>query len=157
MNAELVKVRFSLEQDEDGWPPATSEGVWAEPLGGDRYRISNTPWWVRGLSYDDVVEARADSDGILWATRKITFSGRLTVRVIPLREGPLAGSERAVLDAFTDLGVGGEIAGHGYRIVALDIPPDADFRAIVARLRAGQADGSWAYEEACVTDEWLAL
>jgi hypothetical protein len=30
-NEDQVKVRFELEQDEDGWPPVRSEGIWATP------------------------------------------------------------------------------------------------------------------------------
>jgi hypothetical protein len=153
----LVRVRFQLEQDDDGWPPARSEGLWAEPLGNDHYRIDNTPWFVRSLAAEDVVEAHADDDGTLWASRVVRHSGRMTVRVIPYRRGPLRGQVDPVLEAFAELGVAGEGAGPRWHVVALDIPPDADHRAILARLRAGAVDGSWAYEEGCVTDEWLAL
>jgi hypothetical protein len=58
-----------------------------------------------------------------------------------------------VLEAFADLGVRGESAAPAYEIAALDIPPEADLRAIVARLRAG----GYSYEEACVTAEWRDL
>jgi hypothetical protein len=154
----LVKVRFSLPEDDDeGWPPVTSEGLWAEPLGGDRYRIDNTPWFARNLSAHDIVEALADDDGVLWATKKVRSSGRLTVRVIPLGAGPLGGDLQAVLDTFADLQVVGEGAAPAFHIVALDIPADADHREIVSRLRAGEENGSWEYEEGSVTDEWLAL
>jgi hypothetical protein len=44
-----------------------------------------------------------------------------------------------------------------FGVVALDIPPDADHRAVKDLLRVGEADGRWGYEEACVTDAWLAL
>ena len=151
------KVRFALEPDADGWPPVTSEGLWAEPLGAGRYRVDNTPWFVRNLSADDVVVATPDAEGVLWATRRIHFSGRMTVRVIPYRRGPLMGDLQAVLDTFAELGVTGEGAEPAYPIVALDIPADADLAPIVARLRRGHANGLWDYEEASVTDEWLEL
>lgn len=40
-------------------------------------------------------------------------------------------------------------------IVALDIPPEADLRAVKELLRTGEADGRWDYEEGCVTEAWL--
>lgn len=52
-----VKVRFALERDEDGWPPAESEGLWAELVESDLYRLDNTPWFVRGVAAGDVVQA----------------------------------------------------------------------------------------------------
>lgn len=70
----LVKLRFALDVDADGWPPVGSEGVWAEPLGCDRYRIRNTPWFVQDLAVDDVVTAEEDADGILWAGDWVSWS-----------------------------------------------------------------------------------
>ena len=150
----LVKVRFKLDQDEDGWPPVTSEGLWAEPLGEEKYRINNTPWFVRNLAADDVVIAVPAADGVLWATGRVQWSGRFTLRVIPAREGPLGGDLRAVVDAFKPFGVSGEGARQ-YGIVALDVPPDADLSSIKRLLRAGEADSRWDYEEGCIDDAWI--
>ncbi|MEV6281360.1 hypothetical protein [Kribbella sp. NPDC051770] len=41
-DVQHVKVRFELEPDEDGWPPASSEGLWAVPVGEDRVRLDNS-------------------------------------------------------------------------------------------------------------------
>ena len=153
--AGFVKVRFSLQRV-DGWPPVESEGVWAEPLGDDLYRVDNTPWFVRNLASNDVVKALAGSDGVLWAVEREQWSGRLTIRVIPSRTGPLQGDRQAVLDAFRPLGITGEGMGQ-YNIVALDIPPEADLRAAKDLLRTGEADGRWDYEEGCVTETWASL
>jgi len=149
-------VRFGLVRDEDGrapvegWPPPVdSEGLWASPLSEGRYRIENTPWFAQNLAAHDVVEA-VEHEGARWVVRKAQWSGHLTVRVAH-------GDSAAVLDAFADLGVRGESAPPAYPIVALDIPPEADFRAIVGRLRAGKADGNWDFEEACVSTEWRGL
>lgn len=61
----MVNVRFLLPPEGDGCPPAESEGLWAEPLGDDLYRIDNTPWFVRDVSADDIVKALAGSDGVV--------------------------------------------------------------------------------------------
>jgi hypothetical protein len=148
----LVLVRFGLVPDDDGrapqdgWPaPVDSEGLWATPDGDGRYRIENTPWFASNAANGDVVLA-VEHQGARWVTQKAQWSGHLTVRVA--HPDPAA-----VLDRFADLGVGGESAAPAYRIAALDIPPDADLPAIVARLRAGRFD----YEEACVSEEWRSL
>jgi hypothetical protein len=154
---DIVTVRFDMEEDDDGWPPVASEGLWAEPLGADRYRLANTPWFARGFSNGDVVLALPDEHQVLWARETVEWGGRLTVRVIPHRDGPLAGSVESVIDAFTPLGVGAEGAKPSFPIVALDIPGDADFPAILGLLREGQANGSWDFEEGSITDEWRAL
>ncbi len=77
----FVKVRFRLEQDEDGYPPAGSEGLWAVPLGGDAYRIDNTPWFARNVAVGDVFLAESDTDGRLWAIERLRWSGNCTIRV----------------------------------------------------------------------------
>ena len=149
-------VRFNLVRDEDGrapmdgWPPPVeSEGLWASPVGEGRYRIENTPWFAQNVATLDVVAAVAH-EGVRWVMQGIHWSGHLTVRV--------AHSEpAAVLDAFADLGVRGESAAPAYPIAALDIPPEADLRAIITRLRAGRSDGAWDFEEACVSAEWRGL
>jgi hypothetical protein len=149
-------VRFRLVRDEDGhasvdgWPaPVDSEGLWASPVGEGRYRIENTPWFAQDLATRDVVEA-VEHEGARWVMRRADWSGRLTVRVAH-------SDPAAVLDAFAHLGVRGESAAPAYRIAALDIPPDADLRAVIGRLRAGRSDGTWDYEEACVSTGWRGL
>jgi hypothetical protein len=154
--SEFVKVRFNLPPDVDGWPPVRSEGLWALPLGGDTYRLDNTPWFARGLAADDVVEALAGSDGILWAIRRVEWGGRQTVRVIPQRIGPLSGDPQAVLNAFAPLGARGE-GVQQYGMVALDIPPDVALTEVKSLLVAGERDGRWDYEEALVSQDWLDL
>ncbi|WP_436528752.1 DUF4265 domain-containing protein [Actinoplanes sp. HUAS TT8] len=148
----LVVVRFRLVRDEDGrapveGPPAPveSEGLWASPAGEGRYRIENTPWFAWDTANGDVVEA-VEYEGDRWVMRKMAWSGHLTVRVTD--DDPAA-----VLDAFADLGVRGESAAPAYPIAALDIPPDADLRAVADRLRAG----GWDHEEACVSAQWREL
>jgi Domain of unknown function (DUF4265) len=149
-----VKVRFKLDIDEDGWPPAESEGLWAEPLSDDTYRVDNTPWFVRNLATGDVVRALAGSDGVLWAIERVTWSGHCTIRVIPRASGPLLGDRQAVLDAFIPFGVTGE-GIEQYGMVALDVPPEADARKVKALLVAGENDGRWHFEEGCVGDAWV--
>jgi hypothetical protein len=61
-----VKVRFALERDQYGWPPAESEGLCAEPVEGDLYRLDNTPWFARGVAADDVIQVEPDANGVLW-------------------------------------------------------------------------------------------
>jgi hypothetical protein len=152
--AGYVKVRFRLEHDEDGWPPADSEGLWAAPVGGGVYRIDNTPWFALNVATDDLFRAEADADGILWAGERLRWSGHCTIRVVPFRAGPLAGSHQAVLDLFAPMGVEGEGFGSQLNIVALTVPPDADLAGIKRALEQGAANGSWEFEEGCISSEW---
>ncbi|GAB3596246.1 DUF4265 domain-containing protein [Microbacterium tumbae] len=153
----LTKIRFRLEADEDGWPPAESEGMWAEPLGDDRFRVDNTPWFVRGTSADDIVKAVPDASGVLWYSGTIARSGHQTVRIIPRTDGPLNGDQQLVIDAFAPLGVTGEGFNRNLLIVALDIGPGANLAMVKNLCVDGENDGRWFYEEGSVTPEWLAI
>ena len=151
---QRVKVRFKLDVDEDDWPPAESEGLWAEPLGDDTYRVDNTPWFVRNLAAGDVVRAVAGSDGAFWATERVAWAGHCTIRVIPRASGPLLGDRQAVLDAFAPFGVTGE-GIEQYGMVALDVPPEADVQTVKELLLAGERDGRWHFEEGCIGGVWI--
>lgn len=149
-----VRVRFRLEVDDEGWPPYSSEGMWAVALGGDRYELRNSPWFVRGVANGDIVRAEADSDDVLWVTEVLQRSGYLTLRVIPMPEGPLNGSESRVLELLARDGVSGE--GFGERpIVSVEVAPSADLAALKRQLIAGEMEGLWHFEEGCVSQAWM--
>lgn len=154
---EPVKVRFALDRDEDGWPPAESEGLWAFPVGDGLFRLDNTPWFARGVAAEDVVEAQAGTDGVPWFVRVRERGGRVVVRVIPSADGPLNGDRQAVLDAFAQLGVNGEGMSSPISMVALDIGPDAPLARVKSLLASGESDGRWDYEEGCITEQWSNL
>ncbi len=156
LDEELVHVIFELEV-EDGWPPVSAERVWAVPLGNERFRLRNVPWFVRGVAEDDVVHAVAPTDSS-WPVfvERLEWSGNLTIRVIPFNAGPLAGSQEEVLRRLTPLGAEGEGAGP-YPIVALTIPVGVQREPIRELLEHGTAAGWWEFEEGCVDDAWRAM
>jgi len=150
-----ARVIFELAV-EDGWPPVGAERVWAHHLGGDRYRIDNPPWFVPDLAVGDVVRAQApDSGSHPVFVEVVERSDHVTIRLICFRRGPLAGDLAKALEPFTALGVYGE-GVQQYGMLALDIEPTAPLPAIVARLRQGEEDGSWEYEEGRITPAWIA-
>jgi Domain of unknown function (DUF4265) len=152
-----VKLRFRLEQDEDGWPPVASEGVWARSLPSGEYELDNVPWFARNFAFGDRVRAEEDEEGVLWIRERTAWSGRYTVRVIPLAAGPLEGDLQKVIDLFVPLGADCEGALPSYRIVALDLPPEARLAEIKELLRRGTHEGWWEYEEGCIDERWTAL
>jgi hypothetical protein len=154
---DTVKVRFALDRDKSGWPPAESEGLWAQPVGSGKFRLDNTPWFVRGVAADDVVVAKPDDAGVLWFVELAERGDRVVVRVIPRPDGPLYGDRQAVVDAFSPLGISGEGMATPVNMVAFDIGPEAPFASVKDLLERGEADGWWDYEEGCVTERWLRL
>ncbi|WP_440107556.1 DUF4265 domain-containing protein [Streptosporangium sp. H16] len=154
--APHVRVVFELSPDEDGWPPAGSERLWATPLGPGLARLDNIPFFVRGVACDDVVRIDTDADGVAWVTEIVEVSGNCTIRILPDAHGDLKGSLQAVLDLFAPLGVEGE-GLERFGLVALDLPPTADLAGAKRLLATGQQEGWWEYEEGCITEDWRAL
>lgn len=145
---------FALDQDMDGWPPVTAERMWATPTSQDNVVVvDNIPFFVRGVACYDVVAVTQDEAGVLWAGKKIRWSGNCTIRVIPYPDGPLHGDRQAVLDAFAPFGVEGAGAER-YSLVALNVPANADLVAVKRLLQEGEQDNRWAYEEGCIGDAW---
>ncbi|MCU1452844.1 MAG: hypothetical protein JWN46_990 [Acidimicrobiales bacterium] len=151
-----MQIHFDLHPPEHGWPPVAVESVWAEALGDGAYRVDGPPWFVLDLAVGDVVTAVPDAAGRLRPTGDVRRSGRLTVRVVPAYEGSLRGDPVAVLDVFRPYGVAGKVQAT-YRVVALDIGPDADLHALKSLLDAGEAEDDWFYEEGSVNEAWCAL
>lgn len=140
----------------DGWPPVSSERLWAFELGGDRYRIDNVPWFARDLAVGDVVRAVApDAESHPVLREVLDRSDHLTLRLVVLRRGPLAGDLGRALERFKLPGVYAEGAEQ-FGMLALDVEASADLDVIAATLRAGVGDGSWEYDEGRITAGWVA-
>ena len=142
----VVKVIADVDED-DPWGRST-EGLWAEPLGGDRYRLWNVPWHARDLNWGDVVrrelrntEARGEH---LHVGAALERSGHVGFAVYFFKERP--DSERdTVLRALEEMGTwfewyepGGEGSG---RLHAVDVPPEADWEQVYAYLTAQEDEG----------------
>ncbi|GAB2978013.1 DUF4265 domain-containing protein [Frigoribacterium salinisoli] len=147
-----VRVRVRLEQH-DGWPPAESEGLWAQERPGGTYLLANTPFFAFGLSSGDLVRAAPDDDGVIWFTQRVQRGGNLTVRIITTDP---ADPNQDVVAEFEPLGVSGESMERP-RLLALDLPPGSDLTSAKTLLAAGVTSGRWHIEESDISEEWAAL
>ncbi|WP_330320460.1 DUF4265 domain-containing protein [Streptomyces clavifer] len=148
-----VKVHFRMEVDEDGWPPASIESLWAVKLGNGTVRLDNTPWFVRGVASGDIIRVELEDDGVLYARETIQPSQNCTIRLIVLKDEGSAAARQTVLETFHRLGTTGE-GIERFRMVALDVPPEADLPKIRKLLEHGAAKEWWHWEEGCVTSAW---
>ena len=94
-------------------------------------------------------------DGYRWAGETVRGSENCTIRLIVVRDGGSAAARQTVLETFHRLGTTGE-GIERFRMVALDVPPDADLPRIRKLLEHGEAEGWWHWEEGCVTTAWRA-
>ncbi|MEV7601246.1 DUF4265 domain-containing protein [Kitasatospora sp. NPDC089797] len=108
--------------------------------------MPDTPWFVRGI-------VNADGDGLRWAGETVHPSDSCTIRLIVLKDAGSAAVRQTVLETFHRLGTTGE-GIERFRMVALDVPPEAAFKRILKLLEHGEAKGRWHWEEGCVTAAW---
>lgn len=123
--SKLVKVHIDLPNH---WAVG-GESMWAEPLGGDLYRIENVPFYAYGLNFKDIVSARRNSeDEILEIKEVVKPGGHKTFRV----NFKKAIDHEQQVEILDSLGVGYERAYEYY--VALDLETDKDYNAIYDQL-----------------------
>jgi hypothetical protein len=137
----LVKVFFDVPE-KDGSVMKT-ESLWAEPVGGDHYRLRNVPFLVFGFSEQDVITATENS-GTLKVTGVATRGGHSTYRLVLPED---ASEEKFLQDwiPLKELGCTYERATRRY--VAIDVPPAADIYAVYKALEDGESAGRWEFEE----------
>src|SRR3546814_4376295 len=68
---------------ESGYPPESSETMWAVPLGDGRYILDNIPFYAKFVSDGDVISASV-IDGDLTFQEVLEASRNCTIRIITL-------------------------------------------------------------------------
>ena len=125
-----AKVLFRVKESDGS---ANVETLWAYDLGGDRYKLDNSPFYAYGVSCGDTVLASLDdAEGLPTFRSVVAKSGNRTVRVIfdpPVASG---NASDAVLQGLVRLGC--EFEGANPRYVVISIPAVVDLDAVVRYL-----------------------
>jgi len=129
-NDPTAKVLFRVPDDEGN---TTVETLWAIPLGHDRYKLDNSPFYAYGVSWQDTVFAPIDvQEGLPTFQSVVAKSGNRTVRVIfDLPVSPDNASEQ-VLKGLVALGCSYEGANPKY--ISVNIPPGVELQVVRAYL-----------------------
>ncbi|WP_170136348.1 DUF4265 domain-containing protein [Nannocystis exedens] len=135
----MVKVLFYPDDQ-------SSESLWAEDLGSGRYKLRNSPWFMYGVSFEDVVRARPVVDGVLEFVEVLEPSGSSTFRIL-LRENIEPTMFERYWKPLQALGCTWEQAKK--RLYAVDAPRGADLEQVADLLERGVADGVWDWETGC--------
>jgi hypothetical protein len=142
--SDLVKVVIKLEKDEDDYPPADYEGLWAIPMGGSLFQIDNVPFFAKGIAYGDVVSAVAEQQELRFR-EVVRPSGHSTLRIIIYDEKDVP-SVRALLEKQGCAIEQSHIPG----LISVDVPPSVSLAVLRSFLDEGEAQERWGYEEACL-------
>ena len=138
----LVKVAFLLEGNTSHGH--ATETVWAEKVSDHRYRVRNIPFYMYGVSLDDVVLASPVQETLLYSG-VILPGGHSTYRLF--LTAPMENVE-VFLDYWGPL----ERVGCTYeratrRLLAVDVPPGANIYEVYSFLERGESAGVWHFEE----------
>ncbi len=136
----LVKIFVDLPDNE----VAGGEGLWAKPVGPDRYEIRNVPFYAYDLHFNDVVRASPDAPDQKPRIRAVVKrSGHRTLRVV-FPEGTSESTQVQLLDQLRTFGATYERASARY--IALDVEPTGNYQAVCDQLWAWEQDGKLEYE-----------
>ena len=116
--------------------------MWGLKVGEELYKIDNIPFYVRGISCDDVVSADND-DGKLHFNSLIQPSLSSVLRVIVFKESlvPVIREDLKKLGCDTEL-------SHIPTLIAVNVPPSANYDEVTDFLDQGESKEDWEYEVA---------
>lgn len=139
-----MKVRF--ETDPEGLAHGDPERLWAEPVSGSLFRLRNSPFFAKGVSFLDVVEAReADTQGVFDYVRTARASGHSTYRVLVAKGSP---DFESCWRRLAEMGCSYESADRGKNwLYSVDVPPEADVFVVYGELEAGEKRSLWLFDE----------
>jgi len=153
MGSNLYKVRFRVDQDEDGYPPFSSEVMWCARVDDKLFRLDNIPYFVAGVSYGDVISVIEDKDGSLNFHELVEENGHSTLRVMFLDTSidarPVEIRAVELKTRLTEKGCLTRISPPP-QILAIDVPPAISLSGIRSILAAGESDGLWSFDEGTV-------
>lgn len=122
----MEKIAFALDI-EDEWPPVAIEHVWCEKA-ASFYQLKNTPFFIKGLAFDDKFSAELDSiNGCIFEFAVLESSGHSLVWI--LEQGCLE------LEPYKDelISLGLSVEGFPrFNLHAVDVPALVDSDAVNA-------------------------
>ena len=137
-----MKIHFHLEQDEEDYPPVSTESLWAipDPKTGE-YVIDNIPFFASKATLGDTVTA-AEEDGLLWFDALVHRSSNSLLRAVFFVEAHM---ER-VSQHLAALGCSVEYM-KTYKLLAINVPGNVELTSIQDYLGGEAVAGNLDYEE----------
>jgi hypothetical protein len=138
----MVRVLFHLASEPQSWHGSVTERLWATPLKDGTYRLENTPFFVFGVSFEDIICAENRSDNLEFV-KVAARGGHSTYRILPAKNWAqlfvLKWQELASLGCTYEEG--------SASLLAADVPPTADINVVYRILEEGERSEIWSFEE----------
>jgi hypothetical protein len=148
MATQLVKVRFGL--DSNDWHGHSAESLWASPVAGEGYQILNSPFFRRGIAFNDVVTAVATDQERLFEFEKVVKrSGHSTYMFFFEVNTPefKAYWQKLREEGCSDESMDIKLSIGRRHLYSVDVPPTANLRYVYQVLEQGELQGVWRFQE----------
>lgn len=124
----------------------SAESFWAVPTADGYYELRNSPFYLNGLAWGDIVEGtpHADEPRYVDFLRVRQRGGHSTIRTYLKGDGA-SPAIQSLFDRLNVLGVTYEYAG-GIELYAWDVPPEGDIEAVLELFDEGEREEHWAYD-----------
>jgi hypothetical protein len=138
---ENVKIFLKLVC-EDGYPPVSTESVWAKKISPGTYKIDNIPFYSKEVCLGDDIGAISGYDGEAIFQRIKKPSQNSTIRIIffETKENCI----KDIIDHLSELGCSWE--GNGKRFFAINIPIEVDLDVVLNYINYFSEAGLLDYE-----------
>ena len=144
VSTPLAKVSFKL--DASDWHGYATETLWAELVSSGRYRLRNTPFFAKDVSFEDVVVVKAQGDILMFDSTSIA-GGHSTYRIL-LEKNITDSAFLKLWNPLEDVGCSYESLDIGEMLLlAVDVPPCADIYVVYQFLEDGEKEKVWGFEE----------
>ena len=139
----MERVFFELELDT--WHGQSVESMWATKLGDHLYKIEGSPFFVKGITFEDAVKTKL-LDGVISFVKTATSSGGSTYRIL-CKEGTDETQFERFWKPLEVVGCTYEQGDFGYRMYSVDVPKQANIQQVFALLQDGISNDIWDFEE----------
>jgi Domain of unknown function (DUF4265) len=151
MSEQLVKVHFDL--DSSDWHGHGGESLWAAPIAGTEwkhFRLMNSPFFARGVSFEDIVKAKAYEGNLVFEFEAVVERGGHSTYMLIMEAGePRVAAYWNLLEkmgcsyesSHIDLSIGRR------PLFSVDVPPSADIYEVYEMLERGTNDKVWMFQE----------
>lgn len=131
---------FRVERDADGFPHVANEPVWATPAAGGLYVVVNIAFFARAATLGHTVAVEADASRLWYRATSGAPANSLLRVLLPHRADtdPVAAVLKRRGGSF-------ERGATGQRL-AVNVPPEAPLRAVLAHPAVLEAVGRGSYE-----------
>ena len=141
MEKNMVKITIPLPKD--NLAAAATESVYAEPQGDGSYRVKSVPFYAKGVSCEDVVEADPQ-EGTLVFKRVARHNGHSTYRIYA-PSGRTAPEVESLVGRLQQMHCDIEPATD--KLVGVDVLPEADIRKVYETLADAERNGMIDFQE----------